>query len=177
MLIRIALRFPVCQLHGIRSENFQLPFRKWSWLRQLAKVLRPVITENFNLWFKLRRLNVTFNKKKFDSNEALYKAAPTTTLAPPSLAPALFESRPRFEGARFTGPARRRPLRPRPRRPIYYDDYYEYDYQVDEDFPGNADAGTTSTSSETFNQVSKSYSISVYLISDSDKVNNMILEF
>jgi len=53
-------------------------------------------------------------------NEALYKTTTTTTEAAP-----IRRRRP--------GGNRQRPLRP---RPVYYDDYYDYDYQYD-DVPGN----------------------------------------
>ena len=75
---------------------------------------------------------------RLDRNEALYKTTTTTTEAP-TQGPVL-ANRGRFP----TDGRRRRPngagRRRRPVRPVYYDDYYDYDYQeYDSDVPGNED--------------------------------------
>lgn len=77
----------------------------------------------------------------YDRNEALYKEASTTPA--PTPAPQVVVVRTRFvdESGREVAPPRSqggRLRRPQgKRRPVYYDDYYDYDYQEYYDAPAN----------------------------------------
>lgn len=89
----------------------------------------------------------------YDRNEALYKEASTT--AAPTPAPQVVVVRTRFvdESGREVAPPRsqggrfRRPQGKR--RPVYYDDYYDYDYQEYYDAPANEEEDPASAGNGT----------------------------